>query len=222
MQQAHAQLFASVWNLQHVKRQRFWDGKQHSDQPYQNHLYCFPQGDPHPLHSAPRRHRMVAAHTNMCANTHYKAAFCRDPEDVFLCTGQCWGHTGWAPWSPLRPSGWTASAYIHIHRKASPQRSTKPKHNGQMQHLEEEKKQIIGLWSEQQQRTFITSKLLCASKWSVCNVTNPAGSHCLINLISLWLFIGIWRKQVFLICPQTFLWLPELQLKCQSCVWQRQ
>lgn len=57
-------------------------------------------------------------------------------EGVFVCTGQCWGRTGWAPWSPRRLSGWTASAYTHIHRTASPQQSTKPKHNRQMQHLE--------------------------------------------------------------------------------------
>lgn len=61
MQQTHPQLVASVRHLQHVESQCFGHGQQHSQQPDESHLSCLPHGDAHPLHSAPRRHRVVAA-----------------------------------------------------------------------------------------------------------------------------------------------------------------
>lgn len=63
MHQAHTQLVASVRHLQHVKCQHLGDCEQHSNQPDQSHLHCFPQRDTHPLHSAPWRHCMVATQT---------------------------------------------------------------------------------------------------------------------------------------------------------------
>lgn len=62
MQETDPELVASVGDLQHVEGQNLGDGQNHSHEPDQSHLHCFPQGDAHPLHTAPGSHRMVSAH----------------------------------------------------------------------------------------------------------------------------------------------------------------